>query len=153
MIFSRIDDIKRFIRGDFDDLLFFIRGLNSNAASGKYEVRGTDILAAVFEYETKPFLDAVLESHREYNDIQIVLSGREFGMAADSRMLEISEPYDSEKDIIFYRKPMAFMSHLRFVPGFFAVFFPEDAHITQIMASGKPEPVKKAVIKVRNKLL
>jgi len=33
-------------------------------------------------------------------------------------------------------------------PGLFALFGPEDAHMTRLHAAGQPETVKKAVMKI-----
>jgi YhcH/YjgK/YiaL family protein len=152
MIYSKIEHINRFIKKDLKEIFAFAEKLNPDIAVGRHDLRGKDIYVSVMEYKTKKFADCALEAHKEYIDIQILLSGRELAMTSDVEKLEIEKKYDTENDVVFFKKPVSFVAYFKLHPGIFAVFFPEDAHMTQIIPSGCPESVKKAVIKVRSSL-
>src|SRR5947208_15920341 len=69
---------------------------------GRHEVRGSDVLAIVQTYPTKPASEGRWEGHRTYADIQFIVSGRErMGFAALRNMREI-EAYDAGRDLAFF---------------------------------------------------
>jgi biofilm protein TabA len=85
---------------------------------------------------------AVLESHRNFIDIQYTISGHErIGWEAASEC-EAESPYDAGRDLQFYdNRPRLWVD----VPAdHFAVFFPTDAHAP---LAGDQSP-RKAVVKV-----
>ena len=59
-----------------EEVIKFIEGLNVNTPAGRYEI-GENIYANIEEYNTKSELDATLESHKRYIDIQFLLNGIE----------------------------------------------------------------------------
>ena len=102
------------------------------------------------EYDAELPAAETLEAHREYVDIQAVISGREAMFWANIDGLEVATPYDPEKDVEFRKTPAEGVSKLELVPGLFAVFYPEDGHYGKILpASGKAGKVKKVVVKVK----
>ncbi|MBA4410289.1 MAG: YhcH/YjgK/YiaL family protein [Odoribacter sp.] len=113
--------------------------------NGKHEIRGMEIFALVNEADTKEDQECQLEAHRNYADIQYIVSGREFiGYAALNDQPVLKE-YFPERDIIFFSgetKPIYLEA------GMFVVFFPQDAHRPGMQVAG-PEMVKKVVVKVR----
>ncbi len=111
---------------------------------GKYEIDGTEVFALVSEYETKVHQDCRLEAHRNYTDIQYIVSGREYIGFETLNNQEILTEYNSEKDIVFYSSES---TPLLLEVGMFAVFFPQDVHRPCMQFDG-PEPVKKVVVKV-----
>ena len=93
-------------------------------------------------------VEAKLETHRKYIDIQFVISGvDEMGWRPLPSCGKASTPYDAEKDAALFES--APDSWVAVGPGAFAVFFPEDAHAPLI---GAGEPVRKLVVKVRVEL-
>lgn len=70
---------------------------------------------------------AVLEVHRRFIDIQYTLSGEEeIGWRDLGACRRWVEPFDESRDIGFLSdKPLAWFA---VPPGYFAIFFPEDAH-------------------------
>jgi YhcH/YjgK/YiaL family protein len=111
---------------------------------GKHEISGNEIFAIISEYSTKEENLCVTETHKKYIDIQIMLRGEEnFGFAV-LKDQEIIEPYNIEKDYIFYK---AKLDYLLLRAGNFAIFFPNDMHCPGI-SSANDVVVKKAVIKV-----
>jgi len=111
---------------------------------GRTAIEGEDLLVIVDPAAT-PRLEAPLEAHRTYIDVQVVVSGTDtMGWAPLSACGTVTQPYDPDKDIIFFaEKPLSFVP----VPqGHLAIFFPEDAHAP---LTGMGGPVHKLVFKVR----
>ncbi len=86
---------------------------------------------------------ARLEAHRSYIDIQVAVSASDLiGWRPLADCLWIREPFDAGRDIMFFAdEPQTWLALL---PGWFAVFFPEDAH-APLAGQG---PLRKAVVKV-----
>lgn len=116
----------------------------SSLALGRHDIHGDECFALVSEYETKPLDQAVWEAHRRYIDIQCLASGREqIGYAALDSLTTDTE-YDASKDAEFLKGSGDFLT---LVPGTFAVFYPQDAHMPGL-DSGSRSHVRKIVIKV-----
>ena len=95
--------------------------------------------------QTKPKTkeQAKLETHKDFIDIQIPLSGTEvmgYTPAADLLQAE----YNAEKDITLYEEGRLAESYVIVRPGMFAIFFPEDGHAPGVTDTG----VKKVIVKV-----
>ncbi len=125
---------------------------------GKTAIEGDDIYISMAEYSTKSAEKAVLESHRNYIDIQLMVVGEEWmGYAKCTPDLPVLDGgYNSEKDVVFYPKsvmpfwaPGAESPQKRLVKaGEFCIFTPEDVHASQIFAT-ESAYAKKIVVKCR----
>jgi len=94
------------------------------------------------EAVTRP--TAMLEAHRRYIDVQLLLEGAEgIGWAPLRSLSTEAEPFDTERDIVFFRDPPLGVHQV--TPGHLAVFFPEDAHARLL---GDGHRVHKCVFKV-----
>jgi biofilm protein TabA len=116
----------------------------ANIEAGKYPVDGIDIHASV---SAKPGVEkdaAKFEAHNNYIDIQVCPAGTEtLGWKPRENCVQEKEPYNTEKDVIFYSdKPD---TYFQLKAGQFAIFYPEDVHAPMI---GEGE-IKKLVIKVK----
>ena len=88
--------------------------------------------------------DAKLETHKDFIDIQIPLSGTEImGYTAAKDCVPEDAPYNAEKDITFFTGLAE--SYIEVKPGMFAIFFPQDGHAPGIT----PDGVKKVIVKVK----
>lgn len=111
---------------------------------GKIELRGDELFINNAESTLKSQEEQVLELHRKYIDIQILLEGKErMGWKAIEDLKEEIQPYNEEKDCAFYADRST--SFVDLEPGQFAIFFPEDAH-APIIGEGT---VRKLIAKVR----
>jgi YhcH/YjgK/YiaL family protein len=126
----------------------FLASLHKETPDGEYPIKGEDVFARVMSYETREPDEARLEGHRSYIDIQSVLDGGEGIAWHPTGNLEVSEAYDAEKDVEFYRTPAQFPARVDVQPGYFVALFPHDAHMPQLRVSGMPPWVKKVVVKV-----
>lgn len=124
----------------------FLKNTNlSQLAPGKYEIDGMNVFALVSEYETKSHKDCRPEAHRDYADIQYIISGKEAIGYVSLQDQPVTTNYLPEKDIIFYTCKT---TQLLIEAGHFAVFFPQDIHRPGMQIE-VPEKVKKVVVKVK----
>lgn len=120
----------------------------SQVQDGTYELDGRDVFVAVMSYQSKE--KGRFEAHEQYIDIQYVIEGNGEIMGY-APVTELGERTDANevKDIYFYDNAPAGMN-LIVKKGMFAIFMPQDGHKPSCMLT-VPEPVRKAVVKVRVK--
>ena len=113
---------------------------------GRIELRGDELFINNANPTLIPAEKQVLELHRDYIDIQILLEGKErMGWKAIDDLQEEVQPYDKQKDCALYSdRPTTYVD---LVPGEFVIFFPEDPH-APIIGEGK---VRKLIAKVKVK--
>jgi biofilm protein TabA len=110
------------------ELAAFLRRSDlSRAPEGRMTVRGEELYGTVMNKQGVPPAQAVLEAHRRYTDLHLVLSGEEeIGWAPLARCATAVAPFDSDKDVVFFTgRPLL---TVRLEPGLFALFRPTDAH-------------------------
>lgn len=115
--------------------------------NGKYEIIGDDVFVMIQDYNTKLPNTARFEAHRTYIDIQHIIEGAENMGYLSLAKLNITQSYNSDKDVVFGQGDGTFC---KVSAGEFVIFMPEDAHMP-CMSIDKPQYVKKAVVKVRVK--
>jgi YhcH/YjgK/YiaL family protein len=114
---------------------------------GKYQIDGDNVFAIVNEYTTKPLSECDPESHQDYADIQIMITGTEkFGYAPLTDQLA-STPYNPEKDVALYTIPEEELNYITLPAGQFIIFFPTDIHQPEVFLH-QPDLVRKVVLKV-----
>ena len=118
-----------------------------SAADGRYAVDGDELFYIVMHYRTKPMAQCRLESHKKYIDIQFIADGSEMFGYAPAGTLAITEKYNAEKDVEFYKTPVNF-SRISFTKGMFSIFFPHDIHMPCCQLDS-PADVHKIVLKVK----
>lgn len=150
MIIDRIENKSIYLTRHSDlyvGMEFILDRFNESMPDGRYEIKGDDVYAIVQSHYTDFPENKKLESHRKYIDIQYIVSGKELMGWVPANNLEVMTPYSEEKDVIFYHKDRNISSFILF-PGFFAIFYPDDAHMPGCVVD-KPEFVRKIVVKVR----
>ena len=118
-----------------------------NITDGKHIVND-DFYYVLQQYKTKSKNEGILESHRKYVDIQIIISGTEVMYTVDTLRLTCQKTYDSEKDIALWNVPGR-MAKVTLQEGDYIVLFPENAHMGAISAQESADQVTKIVGKVR----
>lgn len=110
----------------------------------RVDIDGDNIYATRFDVDTKRPEDAKLECHRNYADIQYVVSGTEgVGYALpDAPLTQLS---DYQPDIQFFTTDW---DTLTVRPGTFYIVWPQDLHAPRV-ALGAPGPVTVIVAKVK----
>jgi YhcH/YjgK/YiaL family protein len=117
----------------------------SKVVKGKYEIDSTRIFAIVNEYDTVAAFSEQMEAHRKHIDVQYIVSGEELIGHDWLRQQTPSKAYDEAADYMLFGEKPSFFSRLE--QGMFAIFFPTDLHMPNIMVNGA-SPVKKVVIKI-----
>lgn len=120
---------------------------NNNLAElskGVHEIDGEHLYVVIQNYETKEESKGVWEAHQRYLDFHYLISGAEkIGYAPIDKMKE-SAMYNEKDDFALYTGEGNFVE---LSEGMFAIFYPQDVHMTSIQING-PQKVKKAVFKV-----
>ena len=149
MIYDKIDNIV-FYKGLSPNIalgLDFLKQMKPDTPVGEYQINHR-VKAIVSEYETKLENEYGYEAHRKNIDIQYLLSGEERIACLPIERLNETKAYNEESDAAFYAADLNLQpSYLSLLPGYFAVFFPQDGHLSQLCID-KLMKVKKVVIKV-----
>lgn len=130
-----------------EDVKLFIKNISSSMALGKYGLGG-DNYANVELYSTKSLADAKYEAHEKYIDIQILLSGCEKIYYSEKDTLTFDIPYDSQRDIAFYKEAVE-GNYIELNGSNFVVLFPHEAHAPQVQSGNTSEQVLKVVVKIK----
>lgn len=148
MIFDHINNTETYkgLSPDIYEGLKFLRHASKELAVGVYEITPR-VKAIVSEYETKQVNEYGYEAHKKNIDIQYLLQGEERIACMPIEKLTETEPYSEAKDAAFYAAEGVRAQEMTMGHGFFAIFFPQDAHMPQLCVA-EPMMVKKVVIKV-----
>ena len=146
MILDTLENAHRYLplNKEFQKAIqFLLRPDLKDFPVGKYEIEGDRIFAMVSKDTGRRKEDALLEIHKKYVDIQLVLAGTdEMGWKSTLSCKHPDGEYNRESDVLFYEdKPDGW---LPVESGSFVIFFPEDAHVPMI----SPGQLHKVVIKV-----
>lgn len=130
----------------WDEAFTYLKTQNLATLSlGRHDIDGDNVYASVTENPTKDFDSTIWESHRNYIDLQYVISGKEKIGVARPQKLTVVRPYDAKRDAANYSGNGKLYDA---EPGTFFLFFPSDAHRPNI-ANGDNKQDKKIVIKIR----
>ena len=123
---------------------FLKKASEENLPVGRYEIDGDRVFAFIQEYTSKT--ESSFEAHKNYIDIQFILSGTEVMKVCDASQMKVSVPYT--EDVMFFEDNER-ASVLVIEAGEYGIFFPWDAHKPGLCFD-TPAEVKKAVVKVKN---
>lgn len=156
MILDHLKNWKNYFTDPHWEIIFNeLAALNEKTPEMEKKIHGDDIILKVFSYGTVNRQDdqAELESHRSYLDIHtsIIHAERIEWSPVDS--LKVIKPYDEMADEVYYAKPKSVCAGMVMEPGLFVLFGPHDAHMPRLHAAGRAETVKKAVMKIRFKMI
>jgi len=147
MIFDTLENAWRY-DGLGNNLSTALKYLQENDLSvlpvGRIEINGDDLFALVQEYASKPDEQGIWESHRNYIDIQYLVSGQERMVCANLDTMQLGE-YFPNRD---FQAMTGTGFHVNMFAGSFFIFFPEDAHMPGLH-SIIPGQVRKVVLKVK----
>ena len=122
---------------------FLFQNREGGLAEGRYQI-SSDVYALVKRYTTKPIEDCKYEGHKDYIDIQYIVSGKEYiGWAPISDM--------EEKEYIKLKDQRIMLGEGAMVPIHsqqFMVLFKEDIHMPCV-AWDKSGSVEKIIVKIR----
>ena len=147
MIYDHIKNIGLYkgLTPALDLALDYIAKVSDDVEDGTVQLE-YGVKAVVSSYETRLVNEKGYEAHRKYADVQYVVSGRELVRCKPLEQVVESIPYDESKDVARYTDCPG--ADLVVGEGYFLVVFPDDAHEPCLAVDGKPEVVKKVVMKV-----
>ena len=151
MIFDTLKNCKQYysVNSKFEQAFDFIKkATEENLPVGKYEIDGKELYASVQEYNTKSITDAKFEGHRNYIDIQYIVSGIERIDVVDISKATLNSEYNEIKDVEFY-KDNDKSNNCVIENGEYGIFLPHDIHKPGIAYNGISSSVKKIVVKVK----
>jgi biofilm protein TabA len=150
MIFDRIESGPGYAGGPAWQAAFsFLLQAGPWTDEGKYPLTESGASASVFRTATLDPEEAVLEAHRAFIDIHVVLEGEERIQWQPLSGLTVKAPYDPAGDFELYDIPESCQAEMILRPGFFAAFFPQDAHRPKLRTGAEAgRPLKKIVIKL-----
>ncbi len=148
MIYATNDDALTY-RGIHPNLDLALENITeeflSRVGYDRVELKGSDVYATRFTYETVPEEESFFEAHKKYLDIHIMVDGSEgVEIAPPEGLVEFDRV--QANDFYAYRGPAH--HKLALSPGNFLVVFPNDAHRIKMQLE-RPETVSKVVFKVR----
>ena len=147
MIVDTLENLEKYagLNPLFAQAVEFLKSHDLNALEvGKTELQGKNLVVNVAQTNPKTKEQAKLETHNEFIDIQIPLSGIEtMGYTPASSCTPADAAYNAEKDITFFEGLAE--TYVTVKPGMFAIFFPQDGHAPGVT----PERVKKVIVKVK----
>lgn len=146
MILDSLENAHRYMalnKGFQKAIAFLLRPDLNDLPVEKYEIDADHVYAMVAKDSGRKKEDAQLEIHKKYIDIQLVLGGTdEMGWKSITSCRHPMGIYDKASDIQFFSdEPDVWLPVER---GFFAIFFPEDAHMP-LISEGQ---LHKIVVKV-----
>lgn len=151
MIFGSLSECKTYYgtHPRFEMAFNFIKkAIKENLEVGKYEIEGADLYASVQEYSTKVAPEGKFEAHKNYIDIQFIISGTELMEVDHISKFTPKGEYNDVKDVIFYLDKEDCVQGV-VNSGEYGIFFPEDVHKPGMSYKNNVCSVKKIVVKVR----
>jgi len=148
MIIDKLENIETYnfinnkLMAGFD---FLLNNNFNKLPDGKHSIEGNSIFALLSTYVTEKETEKLFEAHKKYIDIQYIINGKEIIYWSLIENLTSKGGYSEQKDIIFLEGEN--ITGLPVMKNNFCVFFPQDAHKPGCI-SGKPEKVRKVVVKV-----
>ena len=150
MITDKLVNLKKYpeFAAYAEDMIAFAERVEKeNLEDGRYELQGENLFALLQTYVTKNVEEARMETHKIYNDLQYVVSGKEMIFWSPVDELEVEEDRTPEADLVFYKNDAAKGSNV-LTAGMFGAYFPQDGHKPSV-AAGEPAEVKKIVFKFK----
>ena len=144
MIIDNINNCKNYfaLHPKFAAAFKFLQELDGTQ-HGTIELDGKNLYVMINEVEPVGQLAAKFEVHQKYIDIQYIVSGSDnVGWADAADNVPITD-YDDENDYQLLEAQAC--NWFKLTPGYFAIFYPEDAHAPL----AGDELMVKAVVKVR----
>ena len=150
MIYDTLDNLKYYnLSPAIEAVLNYAKNVTSeNFPSEKITLDGERIFINAAQYDTHTLADALVEAHRDYIDVMVMIEGEEtIYVKSTDRLTQISQEYDPKIEALL-AKPDDDMSAIRMKPGSVCILFPQDAHAPGCHADSCAH-VKKLIGKVK----
>ncbi|MBQ0016757.1 MAG: YhcH/YjgK/YiaL family protein [Bacteroidales bacterium] len=149
MIIDHISNIERYRNLDpaIYEGLKFLSEATDNITVGKHTISDR-VFVNVQDYSTLIVNPVGYETHRTHIDIQYIFGADEYINVRRIEDMAVTTPYNSEKDVTLYADDSKEATRVRIGHGYFAILYPNDAHMPQLATEGTPMPARKAIVKV-----
>lgn len=149
MIIDNIQNVERYryVHPGFAAAIDYLKNGAASDCTGKITLDGDKVFVLCQSYNTVPCSESKWECHRNYIDIQYIVSGTESMGWAPLTALPEDSVYNEAKDCCFASRDIA-GAYLTAGSGDFCIFFPEDLHKPKCAADGESSYVNKRVIKI-----
>ena len=149
MIYDKITNYETYagISADIRKGLEFLYSISPDIENGVHEI-SPRVKAIVSEYTTKQVNENGFEAHRQYIDIQYLMSGSEKISCLPLDYLKEAKPYSEKDDAALYQAEDVQPQEMVIGNSYFAIFFPQDGHMSQLCVKA-PLAVKKVVVKIK----
>lgn len=119
-----------------------------NLKPGTYVIDSGNVIATVVEGPTKNIQDIMWEAHKDFNDLQYVITGKaSMGVApVTDNAATVTIPYTHSSDIMHFTNDNG--QYYDADPGVFFIFSPQEMHRPAIRVP-ESNKIKRIVIKVR----
>jgi biofilm protein TabA len=149
MIIDRLENLEHYqsVIPFFKEISDFLsQNTLHELETGRIDLVQDNVYLLIQELNTENEVDRLWESHENFLDIQIVLSGEERFGYANVDELDMEIPYDDKKDITRYKKEGEGL-WFDLKPSMFCIFYPGEGH-KPCCSAKESVRVKKAVFKV-----
>lgn len=156
MILDNLANWECYSRGNqqlWKEAIDFIASVTPETEESKYTIQGDSFFAFVQGYETHHIDKGKIEAHSDFVDIHSIITGSEFVYYSPVTSLELFEDFRPGSDDLLYLYRPETANSFQLYPGRFALFFPEEGHMTRIQTGPYPERLKKVVLKIAKELL
>ena len=146
MIYCKKKDLSKYLglSSELDQAIRAVLACDLSALSMGRNELGGEIYGNRFDYETQPEETVLFETHVQYTDIHLLVSGEEYFVTADLASQEVVEK-DLEKD--FIGSNGQWEARVRMTPEDACIVLPGEAHKAKCMIDS-PAKVEKFVVKV-----
>ena len=150
MIVTKLENLQNYVsvNPNFADAFEALAALYKEPfEKGRHPVDGDRIFINALEYNTKAPEESLMEAHRAYVDVMLMVEGEEIiGVSDVDSLGEITMEYDPKGDALLAKLEPGYQTvHMK--KGSVCILFPEDAHAPG-MNEKAPCAVKKFVQKV-----
>lgn len=126
---------------------YILTGNYKGAELGKNIVDGENLFFNQPDYQmTKEISEGIIENHRKYIDIHIVIEGEERIGVISNTDLKLTKEYDEIGDYELYEVELENIFYLN--PQKFIIIFPGEPHMAMIKGTDKKTEIKKVIFKI-----
>lgn len=133
MIFDAVQNFSRYngLNKSFSQVDGFLKSNDLfELNAGRHEI-SQEVFVISEMCKARSVSDAPLEAHRKYIDVQFCLNAIDrIGWASIDACDAPRDPYDPKRDLVFFNDE--FEKQIALSEGFFAIFFPWDAHAPNV---------------------
>ena len=149
MICGRIETLKSVLP---EQLAAALDGYAADSPVGKNVLIEGKLWISVFDVTPEPAAGKLWEAHRDFADLQMVLSGGEYCLLDDRSRCIAAGEYDARSDCRFFTHPEVECTAVRLVPGMALLIGVNEIHSPGVIC-GDGAPYRKLVAKIHRDLL